>query len=139
MLLWLLDVSNLLFVIGWYVFYYLKENWNMEEKINIYLNDLGIKDLNMKIGILLGISFELALEKIKNQEDFLKSFPDINNINDLIEVVNVFYSRIKIDNQQNILRNILNELLKNLNCFDEGLFTLGLFISRDFKFLVKYS
>ncbi len=111
----------------------------MEEKINIYLNDLGIKDLNMKIGILLGISFELALEKIKNQEDFLKSFPDINNINDLIEVVNVFYSRIKIDNQQNILRNILNELLKNLNCFDEGLFTLGLFISRDFKFLVKYS
>ena len=139
MLLWLLDVSNLLFVIGWYVFYHLKENWNMEEKINIYLNDLGIKDLNMKIGILLGISFELALEKIKNQEDFLKSFPDINNINDLIEVVNVFYSRIKIENQQNILRNILNELLKNLNCFDEGLFTLGLFISKDFKFLIKDS
>ena len=111
----------------------------MKEKINIYLNDLGIKDLNMKIGILLGISFKLALEKIKNQEDFLKSFPDINNINDLIEVVNVFYSRIKIDNQQNILRNILNELLKNLNCFDEGLFTLGLFISKDFKFLIKDS
>ena len=73
----------------------------MEEKVSVYLNDLGINNLNMKIGILLGISFELVLKEIDNEESFLKSFPDINNINDLIVVINNFYSKIKMDYQQN--------------------------------------
>jgi len=104
----------------------------MEEKVNIYLNNLGIKDLNMKIGILLGISFELVLKEINNKESFLKSFPDINNIDNLIDVINNFYSRIKIDKQQSTLKNIINKLLNNFNYFDKSLFAIGLFISKDF-------
>ena len=104
----------------------------MEEKVNVYLNNLGIKNLNMKIGILLGISFELALKGIDNKKSFLKSFPDINNIHDLIVVINNFYSRIKIDGQQNALKNMISDLLNNFDYFDKSLFALGLFVSKDF-------
>ena len=104
----------------------------MEEKVNVYLNNLGIKNLNMKIGILLGISFELVLKEIDNKKSFLKSFPDINNINDLIVVINNFYSRIKIDDQQNTLKNMISDLLNNFDYFDKSLFALGLFVSKDF-------
>jgi len=116
------------------MFIFQEYKMNMKEKIQQYLdsNNIAKQDLSMRIGILLGFSFELALQMIQNKEQFLNQFQDINTLKELKKTINIFYSSIKVDDYQTVFKSLIEKELNKLSNFNNASFYTGIFIAKDF-------